>query len=260
MLPWEKNLARSGIRSAASVRIEPNNLQPTALTVYADVRSAFDRLEMEAVSALAHRVGAAVQSARRYEFFVCAKGAYDDLFRTQRDGVILVRGGKVVRVNPAAAEMLGYPGEDDLVGLDPAVILKDPEGRPETVKSLRDGDEEGGRFVGEADILRKDGSSFLGEITATWLPREYKKATWFPKFSGPLGMILLRDITQRKRVLEDLRREHDFSAKILDIAGVLVVQLNTRGEILLVNRQFEEMTGYSRSQVAGKEMAGLLIS
>ena len=260
MLPWERNLARSGVRSAASVRIEPNGSPSMALTVYADVRSAFDRLEMEAVSALAHRVGAAIQSARRYEFFVCAKMAYDDLFRAQRDGVILVRGEKILRINPAAAAMLGYSGEEGLVGLDPAVILKDPEGTPETVKSLRHGDAEGGRFEGEADILRKDGSSFLGEITATWLPREYKKTTWIPKFSGPLGMILLRDITQRKQVLEDLRREHDFSAKILDIAGVLVVQLGSRGEILLVNRQFEEMTGYPRDQVAGKEMAGLLIS
>jgi PAS domain S-box-containing protein len=41
---------------------------------------------------------------------------------------------------------------------------------------------------------------------------------------------------------------------------VLVVQLNTRGEILLANRQFEEITGYPSSRVAGREMAGLLIS
>jgi len=260
MGPWEKILAESGIRSAASVRIELNGLQPMALTIYADARSAFDCLEMEAVSALAHRIGAAVQGARRYEFFVLAKGAYDDLLRTQRDGVILVRGEKIVRVNPAAAAMLGYLEEEDLVGLDPAAILRDPQGTPEMARSLCCGDEEGGRFEWEAEILRKDGSSFGGEITATWLPRGYKKATWFPKLSGPLGMILLRDITQRKQFLEDLRMERDFSAKILEIAGVLVAQLGPGGEILLVNRQFEEMTGYSWREVAGREMAGLLIS
>jgi PAS domain S-box-containing protein len=259
MLPWEKHLAQSGIRSAASVRIEPNGPQPMALTIYADARSAFDRLEMEAVSALARRVGAAVQSARRYEFFVCAKGAYDDLFRAQRDGVILVRGEKVVRINPAAADMLGVLDEDELVGRDPDGILKDPQELPES-RTLRCCGEEGGRVEWEAEILRKDGTSFDGEITATWLPRDYRKATWVPGYSGPLGMILLRDITQRKQALEDLRREHDFSAKILDIAGVLVAQLDPRGEILLVNRKFEEMTGYLWSQVAGKEMCGLLIS
>jgi PAS domain S-box-containing protein len=260
MAPWEKTIAKSGIRSAASVRIEPNGPQPMALTIYADARSAFDRLEMEAVSALAHRVGAAVQSARRYEFFVCAKGAYDDLLRTQRDGVILVRGERIVRANPAAAEILGFHDEEELVGLDPAAILKYPQGDPEMTGILRCGHEEGGRFERDAEILRKDGSSFSGEIAATWLAREYKKATWFPRLTGPLGMVILRDITQRKQFLEDLRRERDFSAKILDIAGVLVAQLGSGGEILLVNRQFEEVTGYSVEQVAGRELAGLLIS
>jgi PAS domain S-box-containing protein len=260
MAAWEKVLAESGVRSAASVRIEPDGQQPMALTIYADARSAFDHLEMEAVSALAHRVGEAVRSARRYEFFVCAKGAYDDLLRTQRDGVILVRGEKVVRVNLAAAAMLGYREVEDLVGMDPTVILKDSQEKPEMARILRCGDEVGGRFEWEAEILRKDGSSFVGEVTATWLPREYKKATWFPKLSGPLGMIILRDITQRKQFLEDLRKERDFSAKILAIAGVLVAQLGPHGEILLVNRQFEEMTGYLGEQVSGREMAGLLIS
>ncbi|HZW35867.1 MAG: GAF domain-containing protein, partial [Deltaproteobacteria bacterium] len=67
---WERTLADAGICSAASMRIEPNGQQPMALTIYADTPSAFDHLEMEAISAMAHRVGAAVQSARRYEFFV----------------------------------------------------------------------------------------------------------------------------------------------------------------------------------------------
>jgi PAS domain S-box-containing protein len=260
MSPWEKVLAESGIRSAASVRIDPGGLQPVALTIYADALSAFDRLEMEAVSALAHRVGAAVQSARRHEFFVCAKGAYDDLLRNQRDGVILVRGEKIVRVNPAAAAMLGYMDAEELVGMDPAAIVKDSGENPEMAVVLRCGDGDGGRFVREAEILRKDRSSFAGEIAATWLPREYGKATWLPRLTGPLGMIILRDISQRKRFLEDLRRERDFSAKILEIAGVLVAHLGPGGEILLVNRQFEAVTGYSGEQASGRELAGLLIS
>lgn len=260
MAPWEKTIAETGIRSAASVRIEPNGLQPMALTIYADARSAFDRLEMEAISALANRVGAAVQSARRYEFFVCAKGAYDDLLRTQRDGVILVRGERVVRANPAAAGILGFHDEEEIVGMDPAAILKNPQADPEMTGILRCGHEDGGRFEREAEILRKDGSSFVGEIAATWLAREYKKATWFPRLTGPLGMVILRDVTQRKQFLEDLRRERDFSAKILDIAGVLVAQLGPGGEILLANRQFEDVTGYSGEQVVGRELAELLIS
>lgn len=260
MAPWKKIIAESGIRSGISVRIESGGQPPLALTVYADTRSAFDDLEMVAFTALAHRVGQAVQSARRHEFFVAAKSAYDDLLRTQRDGVILVRGEKIVRVNSSAASMLGYIVGEELVGGDPAGILKDPGEHPEITGALRCGSEEGGRYEWEAEILRKDGSAFFGEIIVTWLERSNRKVTFVPRYDGPLGMVILRDITNRKQVMEDLRKQRDFSEKILDIAGVLVAQLGPRGEVLLINRQFEEMTGHAWSHVSGQEMAGLLIS
>ncbi len=259
MAPWEKLLAEHGIQSAASVAILSNGQDRMVLTVYADVKHVFDRLELEAVSALAHRVGEAVRSARQHEFFVDAKGAYDDLLRTQRDGVVLVRGEKIVRGNPAAASMLGYADEGELVGLDPAIILLEPMKHPELREVLRSGGDTGGRYESEADILRRDGSSFPGEVTATWLPRENPKATWVPRLTGPLGMIFLRDITLRKQVLEDLRRARDFSAKVLDIAGVLVGTLGPGGEVLRVNRHFEEVTGYSEGQVAGLQFADLVV-
>ncbi|MBI5418659.1 MAG: PAS domain S-box protein, partial [Deltaproteobacteria bacterium] len=257
--PWKGIAAELGLRSAVSVRIEPNGQQPMALSIYADARSAFDRLEVEAVSALAHRIGTAIESARRYEFFVSAKRAYDDLLRAQRDGVILVRGKRIVRANPAAAALLGYNDEDELVGRDPLLILRDPESDAALARLLHFADEEAERQEWGAEIRRCDGSSFSGEVAVTWVPREDRQATFVPNYSGPLGMILLRDVTLRKKVLEDLCRERDFSAKILDIAEVLVVELTPCGEILLCNRRFEEVTGYASGEAAGKRMADLLI-
>lgn len=257
---WGKILVKSGIRSAFSACIDSGGHPAMALTVYAENRSAFDRLEVEALSALAHRIGNAVQTARRHEYFVSAKSAYDDLLRAQRDGVILVRGEKIVRVNPVAASLLGHPDGEELLGEDPAVIIKDPGKNAEISATMRWGAEDGGKYEWEAEILRADGTAFSGEMSITWLPRMNRRSTFIPKLEGPLGMIILRDITNRKKVLGDLREQRDFSAKILDIAGVLVVQLDPRGEILLVNRQFEEVTGFVRDQISGKDMAGLLIS
>jgi PAS domain S-box-containing protein len=174
--------------------------------------------------------------------------------------VILVRGEKIVRVNPVAASLLGCLQGEDLIGEDPTCILMDPEKDTEMTSTLRCGADEGGKHEWEAEILRKDGTAFSGEISVTWLSRLNRRSTYVPKYEGPLGMIILRDITHRKKVLEDLREQRDFSTKILDIAGVLVVQLDPRGEILLVNRQFEQVTGYARDRISGKEMAGLVIS
>ncbi len=256
---WVDYADSPGVLSAVSVRIDVEGAAPMALTVGADSRSAFDRQEVEAVSALGRRIGAAIQSARRHEFFVNAKSAYDDLLKTQRDGVILVRGNRIVRINASASCMLGCAEPEELVGKDPSAILADPGEVPELTRLLSAGDEEGERRVWEAGIRRKDGSVFDGEITVTWIPRDNPKATFVPKFTGPLGMVLFRDITERRRVLEDLRRERDFSARILDVAGMLVAQLGPRGDILLVNRHFEETTGWSMPDSLGKEMAALVI-
>ncbi|MDA8122966.1 MAG: response regulator [Deltaproteobacteria bacterium] len=240
MAPWGKVLSGIGIRSAASVRIEPNGQHPFALTVYADSRSEFDRVEMQSISALAHRIGVAIQSARRHVFFVCAKAAYDDLLKNQRDGVILVRGEKIVRANPAAAAMLGFPETENLFGRDPAMILENPERDPMLREFLRSGGDAGGGHLSEAGIVRSDGSAFTGEISINWLPRESGKAMWTPRLTGPLGMIILRDISEKTRlerqIIEMQKMEavgtlaggiaHDFNNILTGILGNLDLAQN----------------------------------
>jgi two-component system cell cycle sensor histidine kinase/response regulator CckA len=72
-------------------------------------------------------------------------------------------------------------------------------------------------------------------------------------------MVILRDVTQRVRTLNDLRGERDFSERILDISGAIVLRLGVRGEILLFNRQCEETTEWTASEALGKRMTELLI-
>jgi len=71
----------------------------------------------------------------------------------------------------------------------------------------------------DATLLRMDGSTFPGEIRLTWAPREDKNDTFVPKRRGPLGMVVLRDVNERARVLRELRKERDFSNRMLDISG-----------------------------------------
>ncbi|MGE5664752.1 MAG: PAS domain S-box protein, partial [Deltaproteobacteria bacterium] len=248
----------------ASVRLDPGPGPRAVLSLYSARRNAFDPVEMEAISALAGRLGAAIVGARRHALFVSAKNAYDDLLKTQRDGIVCVRGGKIVRVNPAAISILGYDDARDLLGRDPAVILADPDGDPKVRSLLQQGDPGTGRFACEAVVRRGDGATFAAELAATWLPRpEGPKAegtaAWQPEMKGPLGMIVVRDVTRRKETMEDLRRERDFTGKVLGIVGALVVQLGPDGEILLVNRQCEEVTGYGAAELAGRRLEDVLL-
>jgi len=256
---WQEGCRRHGLVRCAAARIEQHGFQHKVLVVHADTDAAFDPIETEALAAMARRVGSALQGARRHDSFVNAKASYDELLRNQRDGVILVREGKVVRANPAAAEMLGYASPGLLFDADPVSILAEPD----AVAGLRDellGPGMGElRSAWEASLLRMDGSTFPGEIRLTWAPREDRNDSFVPKRCGPLGMIVFRDGTERARVLRELRKERDFSNRMLDISGALVLQVSRAGEILLFNRQCEEVTGIAARDASGKKMWDLLI-
>jgi two-component system, cell cycle sensor histidine kinase and response regulator CckA len=257
---WAEGCRRHGLVCCAAARIEQNGFPHKVLVVHADTTAAFDAVETEALAAMARRVGSAIQGARRHKFFVNAKASYDELLRSQRDGVILVREGKVVRANPAAAEMLGYTFPGLLFDADPVSILAEPGAVAGLRDELRGPGKGEPRSEWEASLLRMDGSTFPGEIRVTWAPREDRNDSFVPKRSGPLGMIVLRDVAERVRVLRELRKERDFSNRMLDISGALVLQVNRAGEILLFNRQCEEVTGIAARDALGKKMWDLLIA
>ncbi len=261
--PWDgiswKALRRAGLHSCISAPVDPSTLQCKVLTAHSGDPDAFDSAEAAVFSAMARRLGDAIQGARRHETFANAKSSYDDLLRSQRDGVLLVREGKVVRANPAAAAMLGYPYPELLFDMDPASILVDGDASPNLRFALRGPGPGGAHGQWEAVIRRRDGSTFDGEIAMTWISRENRKETFVPPRNGPLGMLILRDVTTRVRILNDLRRERDFSARILEVSGALVLQLGLDGEVLLFNRQCEETTGWASGDVIGKRMTGFLL-
>jgi two-component system, cell cycle sensor histidine kinase and response regulator CckA len=257
-LPLRHARTRYGIRSCASFPIRAKGVRPMALTLCGETEDAFDRLEVEGVRAMASRVETAIHGARRHELFVSAKKSYDDLLRSQRDGVILVRGGKIVRVNPSAAAMLGVSGGEELIGEDFTRFFPEEEHAGILAGILREESAESEAAL-EVPVRRRDGTLFPCEMSATWVPRTHRNEEWTPLMRGPLGMILLRDVTSRKQVLDDLRKQRDFSSKILDIAGVLVMQLGERGEVVLFNRQCEEATGYDAAEAAGRVAADFLI-
>ncbi len=62
---------------------------------------------------------------------------------------------------------------------------------------------------------------------------------------------VMKNITQRKKAEESIRRERDKAKKYLEIAGVMIVAINVRGEVTLINRKGTEILGYGREEVIG---------
>jgi PAS domain S-box-containing protein len=67
-------------------------------------------------------------------------------------------------------------------------------------------------------------------------------------------LIVIEDVTERKRAQEELERNESTIRALLDSATQSVVAVSAAGEIVLVNGKTEEMFGYSRDELLGQPL------
>ncbi len=72
-------------------------------------------------------------------------------------------------------------------------------------------------------------------------------------------LAVTRDVSQRREAEEELRKERDFIAKVLDIVGAMVLVLDRTGKIVRFNHACEEVSGYAAAEVLGKYVWDFLI-
>lgn len=66
------------------------------------------------------------------------------------------------------------------------------------------------------------------------------------------GLTALRTRSERSKALEALRQERDKAQKYLNVAGVILVALNNKGEITLINRKGCDLLGYKEEKLIGR--------
>lgn len=98
--------------------------------------------------------------------------------------------------------------------------------------------------------LRTNGEEFPIEAAISHITVEGKK----------YYSVILRDITERHRAIEELRSQQEFIEAVLETAGALVVVLDSHGKILRFNRACEQTTGYSSEEIAGKTVWDVLLA
>lgn len=63
---------------------------------------------------------------------------------------------------------------------------------------------------------------------------------------------LIEDITEQKQAEESLRMERDKAQSYLDIAGVILVVIDAKGDVTLINKKGCEILGYTQEEIVGK--------
>ncbi len=145
----------------------------------------------------------------------------------------------IFTVNQTFCQMLGYT-QQELINMTVADISYPedmPKSREQIGKMLS---HERPSFQMEKRYVKKNGHLFWGNVTASCFYNEDNTPSYC--------LAMIEDITQRKQAEEELRK---LSLAIEQSPSILVIT-DIHGKIEYVNPKFTQITGYTASQVIGK--------
>ncbi len=169
------------------------------------------------------------------------------VFDRAKDGIFIeTPEGKILDVNRAVTEMLGYTREEllemrvgDLVPPEVAAKLS-PAIRPETVAE--------GAYI-ETENVRKNGTRIPVEVGNSLV-----------EIGGEERVIaIVRDISDRKKATEELKASEERFKNILFYAPLAIQGYRTDGTVAYWNREAERVYGYSTEEALGKNLGDLII-
>ena len=186
-----------------------------------------------------------------------------DLLETLPDAIVAVdRDGTIVQVNSQAQELFGYD-RDELMGQKVEMLV--PESYRRQHHHHRDNFAEAPktrRMGADLDLYgrRRNGSEFPVEISLSPVSTE----------SGTFVLSAIRDISDRKRIAEELRRANEELhrrtaeqlgeyrsrlASIIDSSEDAILSKDLNGIITSWNRGAEHIYGYAPEEVVGKHIS-----
>lgn len=168
---------------------------------------------------------------------------YRAAFMTSPDSVNINRlDGLYVDINEGFTGITGYMRKDVIGKLSSEInIWSIPEDREKLVKGLR---EKGKVENLESVFKNKDGSLKTGLMSARVVTLNDK----------PHILSVTRDITDRKKTEEALAVEKERLSVTLQSIGDGVITTDTKGNIVLLNKVAEEMTGWLSAEAAGRPL------
>ncbi len=177
--------------------------------------------------------------------------SYRSIFENAIEGIFQTTpSGQYINVNPALAQMYGYDSTAELITRLTRIdnqLYVDPTRRDAFVSVMA----EHGFVRGfESEIYRKDGSTIWISENARTVFDASGKISYYE------GMVV--DITERKRLEDDVRRVSRQMQALLESAGEGICGMDTEGRFTFINRAGAEMLGYAPDKLLGRNMHELV--
>ncbi len=169
------------------------------------------------------------------------RAVYDGMF----DGLLIAdhETKGFLRANPAICEMLGY-SEEELLGMSVADIHPS-DVLPHVFEQFA-AMVEGRQSLAEGvPFRRKDGSAFFADVVVRAHEVTYGER--------PCAIAFIRDVSERKRADDALRRERDFSTTLLQASPTFFVAISGTGRTLMMNEAMLTALGYTEDEVLGSD-------
>ena len=165
---------------------------------------------------------------------------WEATFDATKDSVILTDGDfKIIQANLAASQLFGR-SLDEIIGKTCYQLLHGTDRPPKECP------------------LAKAKKTKKHEDVEFYLPQ---KGIWVIASVDPIlddqgevssAVHIIRDITDRKRAEELLRKERDRAQKYLDVAGVMLVAIDSEQRVGLINKKGCEILGYNEDEIVAK--------
>jgi PAS domain S-box-containing protein len=163
------------------------------------------------------------------------------VMNTMGEGLVVMDSEhRMTRLNKKACDLLQYPREEILGKAYTFWVHPD---FADTLREELEKRERGGKSTYEALYLKKDGSEFWARVTAVPIADEEGN------YQGSIGC--LSDITEEKKLADELHQLHEFNEKLIQVAGAWISVTDPEGKITLWNDEAEQISGYSRHEVLG---------
>jgi PAS domain S-box-containing protein len=182
------------------------------------------------------------EQRRSEEALRASEARYRALVESSPDGIGIHQDGRIVFINPAGARLLGAQNPDELVG-KPAMDLLHPDYREVVRERIQRSLATGQPAPPLMEkFIRLDGTVIDVEVTAVPIMWEGR----------PAMQVVFRDITERKRMEEELKASEERYRDLFENANDGIYILDRAGRIVSFNRKAEELTGYTVEEVRGQ--------
>lgn len=246
-------MQKAGVSSYFAHPLEINHQLLGAFELFS--RNSLTETMQYGLSTAAGEISLGIDRARNFDALQYSEKQIRSILNNALEGIITFdKFGSVTSVNPAAESIFGYQSETvvskNIRSLIPNLCRENDLAKGNFLTSQRHLIGKVTEMIGE----HKNGTLFPIDLSISEVQMPERRRTprsdQSPRPILYLGMV--RDITQRKHFEEALRNERDYTARIIERTPALVVGLSPDGITRFTNPAVEKTTGYSSSDMIGK--------